>query len=99
MLRKLIAWVLIVVGLIGLVGGAGMTCVSSIALGTAADSAKQENRMNPFAVVPARGPSTQEKLGLYGMAAVYVVVGSAMVYAGVRLRAPSRKTASRGDSK
>jgi hypothetical protein len=94
MFRNFIAWLLIVVGLIGVVGGLGMAVVSSIALGTAADNARQENRMNPFAVVPARGPNSSDKLGLFGMAAVYVVVGGAMVYGGVRLRgSPSKSTA------
>ena len=89
MVRSIVAWLLIIVGLIGLIGGVGMAYVSSVALGTAADNAQQANRMDPFAVVPARGPGRSEKASLYGMAALYVVVGGVMTYAGVRLRTPT----------
>jgi hypothetical protein len=84
-IRKITAWGLIVAGLSGLLGGAGMAYIFWVGHETAVQSARAQERMNPFGHM-AGPPRKSALIGPYGAAALSVAIGGLLTYLGMRLR-------------
>lgn len=97
MLRKTVAWILIVVGLAAAIGGVGMVIVFTITDDTAAKNAQVEAAMNPNGL--NFGPRRDvDPVWQYISAGSSILIGGALAFAGLRLRAPRGGAAGRRPS-
>jgi hypothetical protein len=83
--RLIAGWVLIVVGLLGVVGGIGMGYITSVANEAAAESARADAARQGYA---QPGSSGQADLLGYVTAALSVGIGGVLLFVGLRLRTP-----------
>jgi hypothetical protein len=98
-----VAWVLIVLGLIGMVGGSGMVYIFRIINKAEADHREFEARMHPNAIILSP-PQSRYDLQ-YGAAGVSIFIGVVLTIWGMGMRSmdtsrrgPSRRWARRGES-
>ena len=89
MLRKTLAWTLIVVGLASLAGSVGMAIIFTIGDDVAAKNAQVDAAMDPNNLnLGGRRQADNDPVMQYGSAALSILIGGAIAFAGFRLRTP-----------